>query len=217
MKAVILAADYATRLYPHTLNFPKPLLSIAGKPLLQHIVEQITVLSEVDEIYIVTNNKFFQHFVNWKENFSCNTSIVIVNDQTTSPENRLEAIGDLNFVIENQQVDDDVLVVGGDNLFDGGLDYFLDFFNNKGSTILLKDVLSKELASLYGIVSLNNENKITSFVEKPSNPESTLASTLIYALKKEHLHFVKKSLLTKSVCLFKKFKTLFITSLVILL
>ena len=67
MKAVILAAGYATRLYPHTLNFPKPLLSIAGKPLLQYIVEQITVLSEVDEIYIVTNNKFFQHFVNWKE------------------------------------------------------------------------------------------------------------------------------------------------------
>ncbi|MBT5740100.1 NTP transferase domain-containing protein, partial [Candidatus Woesearchaeota archaeon] len=128
MKAVILAAGYATRLYPHTLNFPKPLLSIAGKPLLQHIVEQITVLSEVDEIYIVTNNKFFQHFVNWKESFSCNISIVIVNDLTNSPKDRLEAIGDLNFVIENQQVDDDVLVVGGDNLFDGGLDYFLDFF-----------------------------------------------------------------------------------------
>ncbi|MFH1828003.1 MAG: 2-oxoacid:acceptor oxidoreductase subunit alpha [Nanoarchaeota archaeon] len=194
MKAVILAAGYATRLYPLTLDQPKPLLKIGGKAIIEHITDKLSKFDMIDYIYVVTNNKFYSHFLGWLEDYQVDVPIKIVNDGTLSNEDRLGAIGDINLVVKRENIDDDLLVVGGDNLFEDNLNEFLKFFNEKGSSILLNDVKSRELAKLYGIVTLNNQGRIINFVEKPENPESTLASTLIYALERKHLLLLQETL-----------------------
>ncbi len=193
MKALILAAGYATRLYPLTLDQPKPLLQVGEKKIVEHIVSKLEKL-DVDTIYIITNDKFYGHFCDWEKRFVSNKNIKIINDQTISNENRLGAIGDINYVVEQEKIDDDLLVIGGDNLFEDDLSGLINCFNEKGSSILLNDVGDKELARLYGIVSLGEQGQIVKFVEKPLEPESTLASTLIYLLQKEHLPLLAKSL-----------------------
>ena len=122
IKAIILAAGYATRLYPLTLNQPKSLLKIAEKPMIEHIIEKLKDINELNKIYIVTNNKFFKNFEDWNKNFNFNKDIKIINDLTTSNENRLGAVGDIKFAIEKENIDDDLIVFGGDNLFEDNLD-----------------------------------------------------------------------------------------------
>jgi len=190
MKALILAAGYGTRLYPLTINQPKPLLKVGSKSILGHIVEKLDVREEIDEIFVVTNNKFYTHFNKWKQTFSSNKTITIINDKTLNNQDRLGAIGDINYVIKDQNIEEDLLIIGGDNLFEDNLSAIFNLFQEKGNTIMLNDVKNIELAKLYGIVSINSEDKITNFVEKPESPESTLASTLIYAIKKEDLELI---------------------------
>ncbi len=181
MKAIILCAGYATRLYPLTKNQPKPLLDVAGKPIVEHIITKIEEVNLVDEIFIVTNNKFSGHFSKWADSFNSNKKITIVNDQTMSNEDRLGSLGDIQFVIDKNNIGDDVLVVAGDNLFEFSLKPMEDMFNDKGKTIVaLYDVKDKELAKQYGIVSIDENNKMIDFVEKPEVPPSTLSSTGIY-------------------------------------
>lgn len=198
MKALILAAGYGTRLYPLTIEQPKPLLKVGSKSILGHIVKKLEVRQEIDEIFIVTNKKFYTHFNRWKQNFSSNKNITIINDKTLNNLDRLGAIGDINYVIKDQNIEDDLLIIGGDNLFEDNLSALFNLFQEKGNTIMLNDVKNIELAKLYGIVSTNSDNKIINFVEKPESPESTLASTLIYAIKKEDLglinHVLKQGL-----------------------
>jgi glucose-1-phosphate thymidylyltransferase len=192
LKAIILAAGYATRLYPLTLNKPKPLLEIAGKPILEHILEKIKSNKDINEIFIITNTRFYDHFRIWSNHFNFSIPIKVINDGTLSNDDRLGAIGDINFVLKEEDITDDLLIVGGDNLFEEDLNNFVGYFKNKGSTILLNDVKNEQLATQLGIVTLNDQQRIINFVEKPRYPESTLASTLIYAIKKEHLHYFQE-------------------------
>jgi glucose-1-phosphate thymidylyltransferase len=194
MKAIILAAGYATRLHPLTLNQPKPLLKVGDKPIIEHILKKIEKIETIGQVFIVTNEKFYPTFLEWREGFNSHLDIEIVNDRTTCNEDRLGAIGDINFVIKTQNIQSDLLIVGGDNLFEEELTDFVHFFKEKGSSILLNDVNCNDLAKLYGIVSLNENSQITNFIEKPEEPESTLASTLIYALKKEHLPTIRETI-----------------------
>ena len=181
MKAIILAAGYATRLYPLTKDKPKPLLEIAGKPIIDHIMRKIEKIDEIDKIFIVTNDKFYGHFEDWLSEFKSNKKIKIINDKTTSNEDRLGSLGDVNFVIDREKVKDTIIVVAGDNLFEFSLKEFVDSHkkHNK-SAVALYDVRDKELAKLYGIVGVNKENRMIEFEEKPSEPKSTLASTGVY-------------------------------------
>ena len=195
MKAIILAAGYATRLHPLTLNQPKPLLKVGDRPIIEHILKKIEKIETIGQVFVVTNEIFYSHFLEWREGFNSHLDIEIINDGTTSNEDRLGAIGDINFVIKTQNLKSDLLIVGGDNLFEEELTDFVHFFKEKGSSsILLNDVNCTKLAQLYGIVSLNEDGQITNFVEKPEEPESTLASTLIYALKKEHLPIIRETI-----------------------
>ncbi|MBU0614676.1 MAG: nucleotidyltransferase family protein [Nanoarchaeota archaeon] len=197
MKAIVLAAGYATRLYPLTLNTPKPLLEVKGKPIIEHIINKIKAISQVDKIYVVTNQKFFDQFKSWLSGSNHSVPIEIVNDLTTSNEDRLGALGDMDFVIDQNNIDDDILLVAGDNLFEFDLSEMFDQFSSKDkSTVALYDVKDKELAKKYGIVEIDENGKMIDFVEKPEEPRSTLASTGIYFLPKHIIPKLKEFLIT---------------------
>ncbi len=194
---IILAAGYATRLYPLTKDKPKPLLEIGGKPILDHIIKKIEKIEEVDEVFIVTNAKFSGHFQGWLTEFKSQKKIKIINDQTTSNEARLGSLGDVNFVIDQENIKESVLIVAGDNLFEFSLKEFVESHkkHNK-SAVALYDVQDKELAKHYGIVAVGDGGKMIEFEEKPSEPKSTLASTGVYIYPPHVLpmlqEFVKK-------------------------
>lgn len=133
MKCILLCAGYATRLFPLTQNFPKALLEIEeNKPLLDFILEKVNKIKEVDEIYLITNNRYYEHFLAWsqkKENLII--PITVINDHTTTNEDRLGAIGDIEYVIKQKQIEEDVLIIAGDNLFDFNLTDMVQFYHQK--------------------------------------------------------------------------------------
>ncbi len=192
MKAIILAAGYGTRLYPLTKNKPKPMLEVKGKTIIEYILEKIFAVKDVDKIYIVTNSKFFDTIDRYIEELGMDGKIKVVNDHTETNEDRLGAIGDIAYVVNEEKIDEDVLVVAGDNLFEYSLVELVDFYREKGSTaVALYDVGDKELAQNYGIVEIDENGKMIGFEEKPENPKSTLASTGCYMFGKEDLEDIK--------------------------
>lgn len=192
MKAIILAAGYATRLYPLTLNWPKALLKVNSKPIVEHIVNRLKTIEEIDGIIIVTNNKFYIHFAKWLEKINSDKKIKLINDLTSSEENRLGAIGDLNFAIQENNLDADILVVAGDNLFNFDLKEFIKFAKGKpGITIGVYDIKDINKANKFGVIEMDSLNQITKFVEKPEKPFSTLIGTGIYFIPKSALGFIK--------------------------
>lgn len=200
MHAIILCAGYAVRLYPLTQNTPKPLLPVGDRPMLDHLVDKINHLKEFDTIDIVTNAKFSGHFENWAKQKNNSKKIVIINDGSTTNESRLGAIGDLNLVLNRQKIQDDVLILAGDNFFTFDLGEFLRLAqeHNSFASIGLYDVKSKTLARNYGLVELDRDDKIKTFLEKPENPQTTLASTGIYYFPKEVLALLDQYLSEKN-------------------
>lgn len=196
MKALILAAGYATRLYPLTRNKAKPLLPVKGSPIVNYIVKKIETIDEVDRIYLVTNNKFYNDFVEWSEIYKFKKKIEIINDQTLGDETKLGAIGDIKFVVDNKIIKEDFLIVAGDNLFSFNLHNFIEkvYGLEEAVCLGLHDVKEKEMAQLYGIVSINKENQIVDFQEKPSSPKSTLAAVGIYFIPKGKVNLISKYL-----------------------
>ncbi|HSV43615.1 MAG TPA: sugar phosphate nucleotidyltransferase, partial [Candidatus Bathyarchaeia archaeon] len=128
MKVLILGAGYGTRLYPVVKDTPKPLLDIGGKALIHHLLQKVAVIPGLAEILVVTNDKFFGMFQLWaRQNKKFPVPIKILNDGTMSPEDRLGSVGDIQYVLENEAINDDLLVLGGDNLFDFSLDEYVPF------------------------------------------------------------------------------------------
>lgn len=193
MHAIILAAGYATRLYPLTENRPKPLLDVAGKPMIEHIIKKLEQISNISKICIVTNDKFEGHFKKWLGSFDSDKMIEIINDGTKSNEDRLGALGDVHHTINAKKIDDDVIVVAGDNLFELNLEEVAKFFRKrKSNVIVLHNVKNIELARQYGIVEIDENNLVVNFEEKPLSPKSTLASTGIYIFPKKTIGLIKK-------------------------
>ncbi len=192
MDAIVLAAGYATRLYPLTENTPKPLLNVSGKPIIEHIIKKLNEVGLINKIYIVTNDKFEKHFKNWLKNFNAEKPIEIINDNTKSNEGRLGALGDIHYAINTKNIGNEVMVIAGDNLFELSLNDVVNFFKKrKSNLIVLHDVKDFELAKNYGIVEVSN-NIIVNFEEKPVAPKSTLASTGIYIFPKKTISLIKK-------------------------
>ena len=179
MKAIILAAGYAKRLYPLTLNKPKPLLLVGGQPILNHLLSKIEDVEEIDEIYIVTNAKFYDQFCDWAKNEG-NESCVILNDGTLENDRRLGAIGDIQFVIRSKKISDDLLILAGDNLFEFDLSDFINSFKKKGTSVGCYQLGNLKLANQYGVLELDKNGKILKFWEKPVHPPSALISTGVY-------------------------------------
>jgi glucose-1-phosphate thymidylyltransferase len=189
MKAIILAAGYATRLYPLTLDTPKPLLEVGKKKMVEHIIHKLEELDDVDEIHIVTNDKFYRNFVEWRRGFPSTRNITIHNDGTKTNEDRLGAVGDVHFVMQHAKIDDDVIIVGGDNLFDFSLRGMHSLFKAKKGPVVAARELGDPalLAEKFGTIEVDRSNRIISFEEKPEKPKSSLASTCVYMYTQEDM------------------------------
>jgi len=195
MKCIILAAGYATRLYPLTKNKPKPLLDVAGKPILEHILEKVSRVAAIDEVYIVTNDRFYPCFIEWKKGYGFPDKINILNDGTTANENRLGAIADLQYVVEKAGIDDDIMVLAGDNLFDFELYDFVEFYRRKGADcITVHEINDIERLRRSGVINVDEQWRVISFEEKPENPESNLAVPPFYIYKKDTLPLINEYL-----------------------
>lgn len=192
MKALILAAGYATRLYPLTKKYPKPLLEVKGRPIIDYIIDKLGKVSGINEIYIVTNSKFIADFRKWAKTVKSPKKITLIDDLTKNNQDRLGAIGDINFVIKKKKVQEDLLVVGGDNLFSGSLQRFLDASgkNSTSTGIGLYRLKRKIDASRYGVVKLDRSKRVISFEEKPKDPKSNLVAMCLYYISKNHLNLI---------------------------
>ncbi|MBI4149964.1 nucleotidyltransferase family protein [Candidatus Woesearchaeota archaeon] len=193
MKALILAAGYATRLHPLTENTPKPLLSVAGTPMIEHILHRVQEVASVDEVFVVTNNKYYPQFVSWKKKFSYPKPITILNDGTMSNEDRLGAVGDIHFVIQKQKINDELMVIAGDNLFEFSLLELERFFRQKKASVIAlseqpKDVLAKKL----GVVEIDQTGKIAGLEEKPAEPKTNLANTACYIFTRKNVKALER-------------------------
>ena len=184
MKLIILAAGYATRLYPLTLNQPKPLLKVAGKPMMEHVLDNLATIPYIDHAYIVTNEKFVDHFQAWADTYhhpQLRFKFTIVNDGSTDDSNKLGAIGDMHLVITKNQIDDDIIVVGGDNLFSSDLSEFGEFCRRKNAPVLgVYDVGNLDEIKKYNAIEIDDTGRITYFEEKPAQPKSTLTGIALY-------------------------------------
>ena len=193
MKGLILAAGYGTRLYPLTLDRPKPLVKVGGKTILERLLGKFEKIESCDEVYIVTNGKFYEMVEKWVAGRDFSLKVTVINDKTVSNEDRLGAIGDINLVLEETNPQDDVLIAAGDNLFEFDITDFIDFSHRKNKfSVALFDVKDKALAKKYGIVIVDKEGKVEEFQEKPEVPKSTLASTGIYFFPKGKLGKMKE-------------------------
>jgi glucose-1-phosphate thymidylyltransferase len=194
MKVLILAAGYATRLYPLTLTQPKPLLPVAGKPMIEYVLDNLAPIGGIDRVYVVTNNKFAGHFQQWADGYRAAKSkldFTIVNDRSTDDSNKLGAIGDLNLVLTREKLDDDLIVVAGDNLFSESLAAFGQFCREKNAPVLgVYDVGSLEQAKKYGVVDVGADGALTKFEEKPANPPSTMIGIALYYYPKHILPMI---------------------------
>ncbi len=193
MKAIILAAGYATRLYPLTKTLAKPLLPVGGRPMLDYLLDRLREADAIDEIHVVTNHKFADAFADWART----RDVRVHDDGTASEDERLGAIGDIAFVIEQAGLEDeDLLVVAGDNLFDYSLADYLRWWRDKGeaSAVVLYDVGSLELVKQYSSVELDEAGRLHSFVEKPEDPRSSLVATASYIYHRVHAPLIRRYL-----------------------
>lgn len=192
MKAIILAAGYATRLYPLTENQPKPLLKVGGKSILDHIVEKMDKVEELDEVFIVTNNKFATHFEEWKAESNYQLKLTIVNDGTLSNESRLGALGDIQYVIDTLAVKDDLMVVAGDNLFGFELTDFVEFYKEKNDNVisLYKEPYPDQLIR-GGTADLNELGEVVGFEEKPPAVNYPYSVPTFYIIKEEYVSLIE--------------------------
>lgn len=197
MKCLILAAGYATRLYPLTENFPKPLLEVAGKPILDWLIDDMNQTGLIDEYIIISNHKFAHIFQDWadKRNLMFNDKCLILDDGTSSNETRLGAVKDIQFAIDQLQLDSDLLVMAGDNLLDFSLSGFINFAQEKQATCVMRYYEADE-ARLHktGVAEINAEGLILSMEEKPANPKSHWCIPAFYYYTREDARLIKKGI-----------------------
>jgi glucose-1-phosphate thymidylyltransferase len=188
MKAIILAAGYATRLYPLTLTTPKPLLKIGEKRIIDRIFDEVEKIPEIDEIFIISNHKFYDQFADWKRSKTLKKPVKIIDDGTVDDEGKLGAIRDINLVLKQESVSDDVMVLAGDIVFTFSLTDFYSYYQrNNRDTICVYEV--KEINDLkrMAVVNLDAENRVLELEEKPQNPKSNIGATAFYIYKRDTL------------------------------
>jgi len=195
MKCIFLCAGYATRLFPLTENFPKALLEVGGRPILDYTLDKVNKIDEIDEIYLVTNAKYTPHFEEWAKSKNNVKRITVFNDGTTNNDDRLGAIGDIEFTIKSANIDDDILVLATDNLFTFELTDFYDFYKTKNAPcVCVRKETDINLLKRVGVAELDSEMKIVGFVEKPAEPKSDYAVYAEYIYPRNVLKNIKEYL-----------------------
>lgn len=196
MKCILPCAGYATRLYPLTENFPKALLDIEkNKPLLNYTIEEINKIDEIDEIFLITNDRFYDIFKKWADEINNKKPIYVVNDHTTCNDDRLGTIGDLEYLINSRNIYDDLLIILGDNLFDFNLRPFVDFAQQKQAFVVGGQTENdKNLLMNLGVIEADSELRVIGFEEKPSEPKGNIKSLGIYFYPKETIPVIKQYL-----------------------
>jgi len=189
MNVLILAAGYATRLYPLTLTKAKPLLEVAGKPMIEWVLDNLAPIPDIDKVYVVTNNKFAADFQAWADDYAkrqTRLSFKIVNDGSTSDQDKLGAIGDINYVVKTEGiVDNDLIVVAGDNLFSQPIPGFALAAKGSAAALAVYDVGDLDAIKQYNNINVDQDGFIIHFEEKPANPTSTLTGIALYYYAKE--------------------------------
>lgn len=195
MKCVLLAAGYATRLYPLTRDIPKALLPIGDSTILEFLLAKIAEVAAIDQVVIVTNSRFFAQFEKWLEQHPGKQQLTVLDDGTTSDDDRLGAIADLQFAIDAAAIDEDVLVLAGDNLFDFSLVDFVAFFHRVGQNcITAHELTDPEALRRTGVIEVDEQARVVSFEEKPKQPKSSLAVPPFYLFKRETLPLIRNYL-----------------------
>lgn len=186
MKCIILAAGYATRLYPLTENFPKPLLDVGGKTILDWLIDDADDSGKIDEYAVVTNHKFTGHFEKWASGRA--EKITVVDDGTTTNETRLGAVRDIQFALEKTGFDDDTLIMAGDNLLDFSLIKFIEYATSAGTSCIMRYYEPSE-TKLHkcGVVEVDDHDLILSMEEKPEEPRSRWCCPPFYFYRKQDI------------------------------
>lgn len=196
MKVIILAAGYATRLYPLTLTQAKPLLPVAGKPMIEYVLDNLRPIEGIDHIYVVSNAKFAEQFEQWAAKYrkaEFPVEFTVVNDGSTDDSNKLGAIGDLNLVLKQYQLDDEIVVVAGDNLFSRSLEDFAKVAREKDAPVLaVYDVGSLDQIRKYNAINVEPDGRISYFEEKPQHPDSTLTGIALYYYPRSALPLIRQ-------------------------
>lgn len=195
MKAIILVAGYATRLYPLTKNTPKPLLKVGGKAIIDHIIEEVNTLDAVDSIFVISNHKFAKNFEEWASDKTNPKPITVIDDGTDSDETKRGAIGDIQYTIEQGNIDDDVVIIAGDNLFTYSLKEYYDFYKTKNADcVCVKQFDDMEMIKQLGVVLMDENNRVIDLEEKPQNPKSNKAAFATYMYTRETVKMVREYL-----------------------
>ena len=196
MKSVVLAAGYATRLYPLTENFPKPLLEVNGKSILDYLLGDIDKIEDVDGHIIISNHRYYEHFVKWvKDNTTIKKPITVIDDGSISNETRLGAVKDIQFAIDELGIDEDVLVIAGDNLIDFSFKGFVDFAREKNSSaVMVSYEESIDELRRCGVMIPDENMKILSMEEKPAQPKSNWCVGPFYYYRREDLYLIAKGI-----------------------
>lgn len=190
MKCLILAAGYATRLYPLTENFPKPLLKVKEKTILDWLIEDIDTAGCVDEYVVISNHKFAHHFDSWAA--EKNQKMTVLDDGTSTNETRLGAVCDIQFAIEKFEIDDDILVIAGDNLLDFSMTEFIKYAEKKQTSCIMRYFeADRKKLSKAGVMEVDENDRVLSMVEKPANPLTNWCCPPFYFYKKEDVKLVK--------------------------
>lgn len=195
MKNIVIAAGYATRLYPLTENFPKPLLKIGGSTILDRMLADIDSIPAIDSHIVVTNHKFAPIFEEWAAKAPYNKPVAIIDDGTTDNDNRLGAVRDLLLAIDSCRIDDDIMVVAADNILDFSFAGFVDFFHAKGTSVIMRHH-EPELQRLQrtGVIAIDDNEKVITMQEKPEKPVSNWAVPPFYIYSRADLPAIRACL-----------------------
>ena len=191
MKNIIIAAGYATRLYPLTENFPKPLLKVGNKSILGRMLDDIDTFDDIDEHIIVTNHKFAHIFEEWKKETNYRKPITIIDDGTETNETRLGAVRDLLLAISQRGIDDDIMVLAADNILDFSFKGFVDFFHEKQSSVIMyyHEPSLKRLQRT-GVIAIDDDSRVLEMQEKPEKPVSEWAVPPFYIYRRDDLPLI---------------------------
>lgn len=189
---LIIAAGYATRLYPLTENFPKPLLEVGSRNILERILDDVDPLPEVERHIIITNHKFAPIFSDWLQKTDYTKPITIIDDGTSTNETRLGAVRDLLLAIEQEKIDDDIMVLAADNILEFSLRGFVDFFKEKGTSVIMCHH-EPELRKLQrtGVIAVNGDMRVLEMQEKPEKPVSNWAVPPFYIYSHSDLPLIR--------------------------